>query len=213
MTFSYKNILPLFIGLASIASCSESDNEVAEYDNWKSRNDEYFQKLYKTASDKVAAGDTNWRIIKSYTKGDNTPSDATNSIIVEVVSQREQHNEWAEPAYAACPSYNDSVKIHYRGRLMPTDRYKEGYQFDSSWLGDFNVNTALPIKGCTNNFVTGFTTALMHMHVGDRWIVHIPYQLGYSDNAQSSIPAYSTMSFDVTLTAFSRPGNNLPVAN
>jgi FKBP-type peptidyl-prolyl cis-trans isomerase FklB len=55
-----------------------------------------------------------------------------------------------------------------------------------------------------NGVVTGFGTALMRMHRGDRWRVYIPYQLAYGSSARSSIPAYSTLIFDLQLEDFWR---------
>ena len=45
---------------------------------------------------------------------------------------------------------------------------------------------------------------LMRMHRGDRWRVYIPYQLAYGSSARSSIPAYSTLIFDLQLEDFWR---------
>ena len=48
----------------------------------------------------------------------------------------------------------------------------------------------------------GFCTALMHMHKGDRWIVHIPYKLGYGTSTSSGIRAYSNLTFDIAMLEF-----------
>ena len=50
--------------------------------------------------------------------------------------------------------------------------------------------------------VDGFSTALQNMVEGDRWIVYIPYQLGYGSSEVASIRGtnYSTMRFDITLS-------------
>ena len=37
------------------------------------------------------------------------------------------------------------------------------------------------------------------MRAGDRWMIYIPYQLGYGAKNNNKIPAYSTLVFDVTL--------------
>jgi len=58
--------------------------------------------------------------------------------------------------------------------------------------------------------VDGFTTALQHMRKGDRWKVYIPYQLGYGESANSSIPGYSTLVFDITLNNFWHVGETVP---
>jgi FKBP-type peptidyl-prolyl cis-trans isomerase FklB len=50
-----------------------------------------------------------------------------------------------------------------------------------------------------DGLVEGFCTALMHMHKGDRWIVHIPYKLGYGTSTSSGIRAYSDLTFDIAV--------------
>ena len=79
--------------------------------------------------------------------------------------------------------------------------------FDRSYSGEYNPQTIQPVKFAVNGVVDGFATALMHMSIGDRWEVYIPYQLGYGTQVQSSgsIPAYSTLIFDVGLAGFSHP--------
>ena len=37
------------------------------------------------------------------------------------------------------------------------------------------------------------------MRVGDRWIIYIPYSLGYGNRASGPIPAFSTLIFEVEL--------------
>ena len=37
------------------------------------------------------------------------------------------------------------------------------------------------------------------MNLGDRWIIYIPYDLGYGNKSNGDIPAFSTLVFDVEL--------------
>ena len=55
--------------------------------------------------------------------------------------------------------------------------------------------------------VDGLATALQHMHVGDRWLIYIPYQLGFGlrNVPEWGVPAYSTLVFDVTLLRIIKP--------
>ena len=98
----------------------------------------------------------------------------------------------------------DSVTVHYTGRLLPSASYPQGYQFDSSYAGTFDAVTATPTKFAVTSVVKGFSTALMHMHRGDHWRIYIPYQQGYGSVAKSSVPAYSTLIFDLRLEDFWR---------
>lgn len=36
-------------------------------------------------------------------------------------------------------------------------------------------------------------------HVGDRWMIYIPYTLGYGTRTSGPIPGYSTLLFEVEL--------------
>ena len=54
------------------------------------------------------------------------------------------------------------------------------------------------------------------MHIGDRWIVYVPYQLGYGTTDQSTnvvVPAYSMLIYDVRLVGYYRAGTNVPDAH
>ena len=70
--------------------------------------------------------------------------------------------------------------------------------------GDFDPVVATPIKFSVGSVVPGFATAVMRMEPGDHWRVYIPYQLGYGTVARGSIPAGSTLIFDLRLVKFWR---------
>ena len=57
-----------------------------------------------------------------------------------------------------------------------------------------------------NNTVIGYATAVMNMVEGDRWKIVIPYSIGYGSGSNSSktIPAYSTLIFDLQLARIYR---------
>ena len=82
---------------------------------------------------------------------------------------------------------NSVVTVHYKGSLI------NGREFDNSWK-----------RGCpeafrVNGLIEGFQIALLNMRVGDRWIVYIPYSLGYGKWASGPIPAFSTLVFEIEL--------------
>ena len=82
------------------------------------------------------------------------------------------------------------------------------YVFDQSWTGEFDEATAKPSTfAVTGTVVDGFSTLLQYMHIGDKWRVYIPYQLAYGEKVQGSVPAYSTLIFDVELVHY-RHANN-----
>jgi FKBP-type peptidyl-prolyl cis-trans isomerase FklB len=186
----------LFLPLAgAVASCSEqTDEETDEYANWQQRNEQYVETL-----------STKYQRLKNYTKDQQAEGAAADYIYYEVLEQGRGSTD--------SPLFTDSVRISYRGRLIPTTNYPEGYVFDQTFAGTFSWQTTSTITGPASGFVEGFTTALLHMHTGDRWRIYIPHQLGYGTTDKTSIPAYSTLVFDLALVDFRHQGQKLPTWN
>lgn len=199
----YFFFLMAFVGVISMTSCSESDGEEGEYDNWEKRNEAYFNSIYTQAETAINSGDNSWKIIRTYTKDELTAKAKTDFIVVHVET---------EGTGTESPIYSDKVRVHYRGNYMPSASYKDGYQFESTWTGEYNLKTMKPTDISVSEKGSGFSTALMNMHKGDRWTVYIPYTLGYgaSDFQKSSssptIPGYSTLRFDLTLVDYIHAG-------
>lgn len=85
------------------------------------------------------------------------------------------------------PRLNSIVSVHYKGTLI------NGREFDNSWKRN------CPEAFRLNEVIEGWQIALQQMHVGDRWIIYIPYAVGYGKRASGPIPAYSTLIFEVQL--------------
>lgn len=85
------------------------------------------------------------------------------------------------------PRLNSIVSVHYKGTLI------NGREFDNSWTRN------CPEAFRLNEVIEGWQIALQQMHVGDRWIIYIPYAVGYGKRASGPIPAYSTLIFEVQL--------------
>lgn len=194
-------LLALLAPVGLLSSCSESDNEEEEFPNWKKTNEQYFNNLYAMAKSGADMGDKSWKVIRQWSLEESTAKDPYDYIVVNVLENG---------TGSGCPLYTDSVKVHYEGRLLPSTSYPDGYVFDKSFTGEFNPATALPAKFAVSGMIDGFTTALQYMHIGDHWKVYIPYQLGYGSSASGSIPAYSTLVFDVTLVSYYRAGVEVP---
>lgn len=189
-----QKTIAIFVALLSLCmfSCSEEDSNEGEFDNWKERNETYFNNLYNKAKGSTTG---TWRTYHTWTKEAEAATSPDDYIVVEVLK---------EGTGTESPLYSDEVKIHYRGNLMPSTNFPQGFQFDSSWYGEYNLEAMVPSTSLVSGFVNGFATAIQKMHVGDRWRVYIPYALGYKNStSNSSIPAYSTLVFDVTLVSFS----------
>ena len=84
------------------------------------------------------------------------------------------------------PSPRSIVIVHYTGRTI------DGRQFDSSRGG-------VPLAMRLSDLIEGWIIALQQMHVGDRWEIYIPAEVGYGKFSQPGIPGGSTLVFDVEL--------------
>ena len=184
-------LLTLLLSMGAVTSCSESDEIDAndEYANWQSRNDAFFASL----EDSLSRGGIAWKKIKTFTKDPSTAGVNTDYIYAKVLETGDG---------TTSPLYSDSVRVSYRGRLIPSVTYPEGYVFDQTYVGNFNIRTTGVLDGVAGDFKEGFSTALQAMHKGDRWRVYVPYELGYGSQSQTGIPAYSVLVFDVALIDF-----------
>lgn len=211
-------LLAYIVGLFAIVSCSETEEIDTEYENWQEKNDVFFEQQYQRALDSIAEHPDTWKLIKSFSKDQTVEGAHTDYIIVHVLSQRTPHEECTTVPFAESPYYADSVRLHLQGNLIPSPSYNvaspsfitKGYQFDTSWYGEYNAATMVPSSYLVSDMTDGFATALQYMHVGDRWEICIPYQLAYNTYSNSSIPAYSVLIFDLTLHSFARSGQALP---
>lgn len=86
-----------------------------------------------------------------------------------------------------CPKATDRVKVHYKGSLI------DGTVFDSSY------DRGEPITFQLNQVIPGWTEGLQKMEVGSKYILYIPYNLGYGEQQAGSIPPGSTLIFEVEL--------------
>ena len=85
------------------------------------------------------------------------------------------------------PNVRNIVTVHYKGSLI------NGREFDNSYE-----------RGCPEAFrlsdvIEGWQLALQQMHIGDEWVIYIPYTIGYGTRASGPIPAFSTLIFEVEL--------------
>ena len=216
------HLVVLLLVALGMTSCSETESTSTssekypnDFLNWQARNDTYFESVYDKAQTAINNGDRTWYIIKSLSRSVSASSNKTDYIVVHVLSQANGrdstywHSENAKVYSEQTPMGTDTVQVHYRGNLMPTDNYPLGKQFDTSWYGEYNLARMRTAKLSVNGVIDGFATALQYMHVKDRWEVYIPYNLGYGSTASTSIPAYSTLKFDLTLMVINRKKQTL----
>lgn len=88
----------------------------------------------------------------------------------------------------AIPARQDSVRMHYTGRLI------DGSVFDSS------VQRGQPAEFPVSGVIPGWIEALTLMPVGSKWELYIPHNLAYGERgAGASIPPFSALIFEVEL--------------
>jgi len=99
-----------------------------------------------------------------------------------------QYRVITEGAGTESPGPSSLVTVHYSGKLT------DGTEFDSSYKR--NQPASFPVNGV----IRGWTEALQLMHVGDKWELTIPSDLGYgSQGAGNAIPPDATLIFEVEL--------------
>ena len=191
-------ILLALIAPLAMSSCSEEDDIVDEFPNWQATNDAFVDHLTDSVNKLLADNPlrTDWKRLKSWSKLNSEAGTNADYILVKVLESSQETN-------ASKPLYTDSVAVHYQGRLLPSTSYAEGYVFDQSYYGNFNPELSRPTKMKLSELIDGFVTAVLNMQRGDRWLVYIPYQLGYgASSSNSAVPSYSTLVFDIALADF-----------
>ena len=103
-----------------LLSCSSETETVDEYANWQERND---------AAVNQWAANSSFREIKTYTKDQTTAGQNSDYIYVEVLEAG---------SGTESPIYSDTCRLAYRGRLIPTTTYTDGYVFEETYIGDFD---------------------------------------------------------------------------
>ena len=86
------------------------------------------------------------------------------------------------------PTRKSIVTAHYTGKTI------NGKKFDSSRGGT-------PPAFRLSDLIEGWIVAMLEMHVGDKWEVYIPAEMGYGKYAQPGIPGGSTLIFEIELLA------------
>ena len=87
---------------------------------------------------------------------------------------------------SAQPTVRNIITAHYTGKTI------DGKQFDSSRGG-------VPLACRLCDLIEGWIIAMQQMHIGDKWEIYIPAEMGYGKFSQPGIPAGSTLIFEIEL--------------
>ena len=213
---SLKYFFFLMMAVITLSSCSEDDVTNDEYANWQERNEQAFADTLAYAKAQIAAGRTEeWKVIRKWSLQNQTSNKDVTGMDVPLSYKDADHivvRVLKEGKGSGCPMYTDSVKVSYLGRLLGTDTYPAGYVFDKTFEGTYDKATAQVTTNLASGWIDGFTTAVLNMHIGDHWLVYIPYQMAYGSTQSSSsvIPAYSMLRFEIVLDSYYRPGQVIP---
>ena len=186
----------LFSVSLAVTSCEETDGVVDPYFNWQERNELYIDSIARVANANLGNEVGQWKAVHTYKF--NPPINDLNPDVRDYV-----YCKILEKGTGTVkPLYSDSVAAHYRGQLIPLyDGQK--VVFDQSFQGELKEDLAVPVtfglwEG-VGGVIEGWSSALPQMVEGDRWEVHIPYQLGYGIYGRNEIPGYSALVFDMQL--------------
>ena len=87
---------------------------------------------------------------------------------------------------SAQPTVRSIITAHYTGKTI------DGKQFDSSRGG-------VPLACRLCDLIEGWIIAVQQMHIGDKWELYIPAEMGYGKSSQPGIPGGSTLIFEIEL--------------
>ena len=87
---------------------------------------------------------------------------------------------------SAQPTVRSIITAHYTGKTI------DGKQFDSSRGG-------VPLACRLCDLIDGWIIAMQQMHIGDKWEIYIPAEMGYGKLSQPGIPGGSTLIFEIEL--------------
>jgi FKBP-type peptidyl-prolyl cis-trans isomerase FklB len=182
----------LFSVSFAVTSCEETDGAVDPYFNWRERNELYIDSIARVAEANLGDEVGQWKKVHTYKFvppiNDLNP-DVNDYVYCRVIKKG---------TGTVKPLYTDTVSTHYRGQLIPLyDGQK--VVFDQSFQGDLKEDVAIPVGFPVSGVIEGWTSVLQQMVEGDRWEVHIPWQLSYGKFGSGDIPGYSALVFDMQL--------------
>lgn len=218
-----KSLLFIFALLAmsiGFVACNDDDDSVdyTEYYAWRDQNNElmvrlgeyqkqYGQNAYFT--DTVGSQAEPYAFKCYYRVLASANEDSLRKI-----------NRWITPYYTS------TLKMHYTlydpksvMKKLPTDAatfnnadFMDQIFFDSANKADTLESQQVEFfeNFTCASVITGWGDILQHMHIGDNWLVCIPWYLAYGQSGSSSIDPYSNLYFRMELVDITKWGGTIP---
>jgi peptidylprolyl isomerase/FKBP-type peptidyl-prolyl cis-trans isomerase FklB len=173
----YRFYIGIVIAALLLTACGK-DNENLIDEDWKRKNEQAFNDL---------ANNPEFTELKSL--GNN------GSVYYRVLQKGEGKRLF----------YNSRAEVYYKGWFVATNAnntIKAGDVFDRQLFDDgVTLKVAVSSQSVGDGYgrldVYGWTIALQYMIEGDKWEIHIPYQLGYGERGERGIPGYTTLAFEI----------------
>ncbi len=173
-----KKLLIFLLLLTSVSAgfvaCSDDD----EYDSivaWREANIKW---LAETQGKKNADGTPYYQVVVP--KWNNS-----SFVLVHYFNERKNDPTLLKPLYTS------TVDVRYRLQLY------NGIVCDSS--STLTENGPGIYRAKLNDLIDGWAAAVCDMNVGDTAEIVVPYDMGYGESSQGSIPAYSNLVFNIRL--------------
>jgi len=190
--FGVVRFLFLFIVAGMISSCSSEEENV-----WRTRNESIFDALgkkivvsprYQTIgpNDTVKVAYDTLLYVKINPEDVITDTASNGSLVKYRVLSKSTNTQ--------APYFNSEVKFHFEGRLI------NGTIFDTTYGKNSSGPVSALVRGNkVGGIIRGWTEILQKMHVGDKYEVYIPWNMGYGESQSGTIPGYSTLTFIMEL--------------
>jgi FKBP-type peptidyl-prolyl cis-trans isomerase FklB len=88
---------------------------------------------------------------------------------------------------SATPKLNEKFVVNYAGTLI------DGTEFDNSF------KRGQPLSMGVMQVIPGWTEALQLMHIGDKFKIYLPSEIGYGDRGSGQIPGGAALIFEMEL--------------
>lgn len=222
-----KKLLYILFALGAglfIAACSNVDEDKVDYSKyyeWRDKNNEIMYRItqyQKSMGQNAYFGDS----IRSLSEP------LSYKCFYRVISSAnkdslEKIGKWYTPFYTS------TLKMHYTlydpksvMKKLPIDdaSFNDSAVMDRIFFDGNNKADTIESKQveffedftCAS-VITGWGDVLQHMHIGDSWLVCIPWYLAYGQAGNSNIDPYSNLYFRMQLVDIKNLGMNIPIDN